>query len=129
MVPATDSLNTMTASVEASSDCSNLSNDQAAIEQCTKGPADEAGNSLSYSEDEEAAITSKMDEVSTHFHQRLRFYQLKEYERLGIEPPEVLLDESNIVSTIILFSGLTVQFIIDNSIMSCRGFQEYSKSE
>ena len=99
MVPVDDSLTNLKSSVESSQDCSDMSNDENSVDNCMKGPAEEAGGSISYSEEQEAEITSKMEEVSNHFRQRLRFYQLQEYERLGIEPPEVLLDEKNIVSS------------------------------
>ena len=91
-------VDTMTASMNSSGDCSGTSEE--AVQSCADEPANTAVNDIADSTNstEKDTIDSKMNEMSQHFQQRLRYYQLKEYERLGIEPPAVLLDETNIVS-------------------------------
>lgn len=96
---------TMSDSVESSENCSSDTEEE--METCLDGPSTAATKGLasSTSSEEKDTIDNKMGKISHHFQQRLRYYQLKEYERLGIEPPAVLLDETNIVSLVSFFES------------------------
>ena len=96
---------TMSTSVESSENCSSGGSSEEEVETCLNEPSIAATQGIadSTSSEEKEIIADKMEEISHHFQQRLRYYQLKEYERLGIEPPAVLLDETNIVSLVQFF--------------------------
>ena len=118
-------VDTMTASMNSSGDYSGTSEE--AVQSCADEPANAAVNDISSSTNstEKDTIDSKMDEMSQHFQQRLRYYQLKEYERLGIEPPAVLLDETNIVSLGLFLKHVLVHLLTKLVRMCITGVSWY----
>ena len=118
-------VDTMTASMKSSVSCSGTS--EAAVQSCADVPANAAVNSIADSTNstEKDTINSKMVEISQHFQQRLRYYQLKEYERLGIEPPAVLLDETNIVSLGLFLKHVLVHLLTKLVRMCITGVSWY----